>query len=313
MPNTTGTATIYNTPNLVGEFLQLGQSATPFLNLIGGLNGGRVVSETKFPMTQTTSSNSASQPAITENASTTAPTATTFVRAQAYNVVQIFQRAVKISYSKMGNKNELAGINVNGEVQPVANEKTFQIEQNMKQVALDANYTFLNGAFADEVDADTAIKTRGVITAITTNTVDAGSAALSKALMQSLFKKAVDGGVEFNNIVIFCGSTQKQKITGLYAYAPQDRNIGGENIKQIETDFGNVMVVYEPNVPADTVFLASMNWVKPVFKEIPEKGTFFYEELAKTGAAENGMIYAEMGIDYGHETRHAKITGLATS
>lgn len=311
MANVSGQATIYNAPNLVGEFLQLGQVQTPFLNMIGGLNGGRVVKTTKFAMSQTSAMEAASQPAITETGSATAPTATTFVREQAYNVVQIFQRAVNISYSKMGNADELSGINVNGEAQPVQDEKAFQIAQNLKQVALDANYTFLKGAFADETNAATAVKTRGIMTAITTNAVDASSAALSKALLQSLFKKAYDSGVDFTNIVLFTNSTQKQKISDIYGYAPQDRNIGGVAIKQIETDYGNVMVVLEPNLAQTELLLASMNYIKPTFKNIPSKGTLFYEELAKVGAAEQGMIYGELGIDYGHETRHAKMTGLA--
>jgi len=311
MANVAGQATIYNAPNLVGEFLQLGQVQTPFLNMIGGMNGGRVVKTTKFAMSQTSAMENPAQPAITETGSATAPTATSFVRAQAYNVVQIFQRAVNISYAKMGNGNELSGINVNGEAQPIADEKTFQIEQNLKQVALDANYTFLNGVFADETNATTAVKTRGLLPAITTNAVAAATATLSKTLLEQLFALAVSNGVDFTNIVLFCNAFQKQKVSAAYGYCPMDRNIGGVNIKQIETDFGNVMVVFDPTIPTDTVLLASMNYIKPVFKEIPNKGTLFYEDLAKVGAAEQGQIYGEIGIDYGHETRHAKITGLA--
>ena len=43
-----------------------------------------------------------------------------------------------------------------------------------------------------------------------------------------------DAGANFSNVVLWTGSTQKQIITDIYAYAPEDRNVGGVNIKQIE-------------------------------------------------------------------------------
>ena len=95
-------------------------------------------------------------------------------------------------------------------------------------------------------------------------------------------------------------------------YAEQDRNIGGKNIKQIETDFGNVMVVYEPTM-AGTVALLDMGKIKPVAKDIPGKGQLFYEPLSKVGAGEQGQIYGELGIDYANEAFHGKITGLKSS
>ena len=45
----------------------------------------------------------------------------------------------------------------------------------------------------------------------------------------------------------------------------------------------------------------------------PGKGVLFYEELSKTGASEKGQIYGQLGLDYGPEEFHGKITGLATS
>ena len=53
--------------------------------------------------------------------------------------------------------------------------------------------------------------------------------------------------------------------------------------------------------------------VNPVALPVPGKGILFYEALSKTGAAEKGQIYGQLGIDYGPEEFHGTITGLKTT
>jgi hypothetical protein len=120
-------------------------------------------------------------------------------------------------------------------------------------------------------------------------------------------------GAEFVNPVVFCNAFQKQKISDIYGYAPQDRNIGGYNIKQVETDFAVLGIVWAPNVPTDDLLVADLAFCAPVFLPVPEKGVLFYEELSRTGASEKGQIYGQIGIDYGPEEYHGTITSLATS
>jgi hypothetical protein len=183
----------------------------------------------------------------------------------------------------------------------------------MRQIAVNTDYTFLNGAYQQATNAGVAAKTRGIITAATTNTVAAGAAQLSRNLFNQLIRTMAGNGAEFVNPVVFCGAYQKQKITEIYGYAPEDRNMGGMNIKQIETDFAMLGVVWAPNVPASTLLVADLAFCSPVFLPVPEKGVLFYEELSKTGAAEKGQIYGQIGLDYGPEEYHGTITGLATS
>jgi hypothetical protein len=197
--------------------------------------------------------------------------------------------------------------------QPVGNERDFQIMAHMRQVAVDADYTFLNGAYQQATSAGVAAKTRGIITACTTNTVAAGSAALSKNLIDELLRTMAGNGSNFLNPVVFCNAFQKQKFSDIYGYAPEDRNVGGVNIKQVETDFAILGIVWAPNVPAATVLIADLAFCTPVFLPVPEKGVLFYEELSKTGASEKGQIYGQIGLDYGPEEMHGTITGLATS
>ena len=301
--------------NYIGDLFQLGQTDTPFLNMIGGLNGGvRVVNSTEFAMSQYWQLGTAAQPEISEADSMTAPTATTITRNQATNVVQIFQEQVSVSSSKLGNANAISGVALTGETQPVRNELDFQIEAHMKKIAKNANYTFLHGAYAAATNNTTAVKTRGVGTAITTNAIaQTSTPQLTKAMLDELLLKCADNGMDFANAALFVNGYNKQIVSGMYGnYAEQDRNIGGKNIKQIDTDFGTVMVVYEPTM-AGTVALLDMGKIKPVAKDIPGKGQLFYEPLSKVGAGEQGPIYGELGIDYANEAFHGKITGLKSS
>lgn len=318
MANVSGLGTTFNLPNYTGELFQFGQSDTPFLNMIGGISGGNmpVVQSTEFAMSQGYKLENAAQPSISESASATAPTAKNYVRSQETNVVQIFQKSINVTYSKMGDANTIAGINVQGQVQPVRNEKDFQITANLKQIAKDANYTFLHGVY-NKATKDTEVnKTRGILTAITTKVVNGATTKaveLTKDLMQELFRNCATDGFDFSDAVLFVDAYNKQVISNLYTNVPQDRTIGGSNIEQIYTDFGKVMVVFEPTMNG-TLGLFDMNKIKPVFRNIAGKGTgIFYEDLAKTGAAESGQLYGEMGLDYGSEAFHAKIANLTTA
>jgi len=320
MANTNAAATSWNCPNYTGELYMIGANQTPFLNMVGGLQGGaiRTVSDMQFPLAQPWALEAASQPNITETDSLTAPTPWTYVRGQDVNTCQIYQRQISVSYVKQSVVGQITAdattklADITG-TQPIQNEKDFQIAAHMRQIALNSDYTFLNGTYAQALSAAVAARTRGIITACTTNTVGASSAQLSKALMDQLLRTMAGNGAEFINPVVFCNAYQKQKLSDIYGYAPQDRNVGGYNITQIETDFAMLGIVWAPNVPAATLLIADLSVCSPVFLPVPEKGVLFYEELSRTGASEKGQIYGQIGFDYGPEEYHGTITSLATS
>jgi len=320
MSNVNAAGTVWNCPNYTGELYLIGANQTPFLQMIGGLEGGsvRTVSGFEFPLAQPYALESASQPAITETASLTAPTPWTYVRGQDTNTVQIFQRSVQVSYSKMSVPGAIVadattGLVDKNEMQPVQNEKDFQIAAHLRQIAVNAEYTFLNGAYQKATSAAVAAKTRGIITACSTNTVNASSNYLTRTMFNTLLRNMASNGAEFRNPVIFVNAFQKQQLSEIFGYAPEDRNVGGLNINQIETDFAKFGVIWAPQVPAATLLIADMDVCKPVFLPVPGMGVLFYEELAKTGASEKGQIYGQIGIDYGPEEFHGKITNLKTS
>lgn len=320
MANVNATGTVWNCPNYVGELYLIGANQTPFLNMIGGLQGNavRTVSDFEFSLAQPWSLETASQPAVTETASLTAPTPWTYVRGQDKNTCQIFHRSVKVSYAKQSVTGSVTADGTTGLVditdqQPVQNEVDFQIAAHMRQIAVNVEYTFLNGVYQQATSAGVAAKTRGIITACTTNTVNAANAALSRTLVNTLVASMAANGAEFINPVIFCNAFQKQKISEIFGYAPQDRNIGGLNIKQVETDFALMGVVWAPFMPTNSLLIADLSVCNPVFLPVPGKGVLFYEAIDKAGAADAGQIYGQIGLDYGPEEYHGTITSLATS
>ena len=312
--------TVWNCPNYVGELFLIGANQTPFLNMIGGLQGAsiRTVAAFQFSLAQPWALEDASQPNISETASITAPNPWTYIRDQDVNTVQIFQRAVSVSYAKQSVIGQITADAVTGiaevGVQPIQNEKDFQISAHMRQMSVNVDFTFLQGAYQQATSAAVAPRSRGIITGCDSNTVDASGAALSKALVDQLLRDMAGNGAEFINPVIFVNAFQKQKISDVYGYAPEDRNVGGVNIKQIETDFGTIGIADAHRfVPADDILLADMSTIAPVTQPVPGKGNFFLEELGKAGASENSMLYGQYGLDHGPAFAHGAITGLATS
>lgn len=306
--------TAWNLPNYSGELFTSDLVSQPFLGMIGGLTGGLMTNNFEFATSSLYSHEAAAQPAITETASLTAPTAISYVRDQSKNVVQIFHEQVSISYAKMASPGRLSGINTAGAANNVISERDFQISTALDKIARDAEYSFLNGVYQIATSAAVANKTRGMIELCTVNTVSAASAALSKTLMDAFLLEMFTNGAIFKNPVIWCGGFQKQALSNIYGYAPMDRNVGGVNIKQIETDFGNIGIAPAHRfMPAGTLLLADMAYIAPVFATVPGKGNLFYEELAKTGAAESGQLFGQIGIDHGPSFLHGTITSLATA
>lgn len=311
--NITGTGTTWNLPNYAGDLFTADPINTPILTAIGGLTGGVQTENFEFTTDSQYSMPEAAQPAISEQASLAAPTANGFVRGQNTNVTQIFHEKVSISYVKESNRGRMSGLNTAGQQNNAPSEKDFQIARTLEKIARDAEYTIINGVYAKATAANVANKTRGMLALCAGEggtTVAAGSKALTKAIMQSLFKAMYDAGAIFSNMVLWVNSHQKQIITDIYSYAPTDRNIGGTNIKQIETDFGNIGISLNRFMPQTAVLAAEMSVVAPVFQPVPAKGNFFYEELAKTGASEEGQIFGQFGLDHGPAFMHGSITGL---
>lgn len=316
--------TLWNLPNLAGQLFTPSHADTPFLDRI---TGAADVNSPEFAMSSSYDLESAAQPAITETASLTAPTAVSYVRSNEKNVCQIFQSQVSLSYAKMSDAQRLQRVEVGTSgyaydeagSNPVSNELAFQVQTHMDQMKVAMEYTFLNGDYQLATSAAVAYKTRGLITGSTTNTVAASSADITKAIMDSLFKEMADNGAfsQGGNMTIFCNSWNKQKLTAAYEYAPTDRFQGGTAINKIYTDFGEMDIVFVPRVPAATIAVVNTSKLGLVFQPVAGKptseGRVILEPLSKTGAGEKWQLYSQAGIDYGSSYFHGTVTGTSTS
>ena len=319
--NVAAATSLWNLPNYIGELFQVGQKKTPFLNMMGGLGGTNAMMAKgwEFPLGLSWQLEAASQPSITETAAIAAGTPETYVPAQATNVAQIFKRDVSVSYVAQSDANSLSGLAQLGGDNPIPNKLDFQIMANLKQIAWDADYTFLNGSYQKATDSGTASKTRGIIPAVVADTTNytAVGGALTVAAVDGLAKKMADSGAPMDNLCIFVNSWQKQRLTKLFAPGPLEpvtNTIGGVVTDVLKIDLlGDVPVVYAPNVPAADLLLADMAYVQPVFLEVPGKGVLFYEPKPAVGAANVGMVYGQMGIDYAQARFHGVLGTLSTS
>jgi hypothetical protein len=77
-----------------------------------------------------------------------------------------------------------------------------------------------------------------------------------------------------------------------------------------ETDFGKLNVMLSRIVPKHALTVVSLEQCDPVFLEIPEKGVFFVEPLAKTGASEQAQLYGEIGLEYGNPLAGGHMSGV---
>jgi hypothetical protein len=391
----TGLGTTYSLPNYTGILYQLTPADTPFFSAIGGLSNGGQSRSTEFEW-ETFDLRGASQNTQLEGAD--APTSQERVRGNVTNVTQIHQEQVGVSYSKLAAVGQKNGSN-NDLANPVGNELDWQTTQMLKQMVRDVEFSFLQGVYQKPSDNTTARKTKGLISAITSNvtaeataTVTGLSAAtdtitetatarangdkiivIARSPLDSTsqlvsgrvyyvvskstnsFKIATtsggtaitigtatvdyrvpwtttlttdhvstllqgvydNGGIsESSTATLIVNSSQKLAISKAYASAygkfmETSRTVGGVAVDSIVTDFGTLNVMLDRFVPQDAIVVASLEQCMPVYLEVPGKGHFFAEPLARTGAQEKVQLYGEVGLAYGNEKSHGVLTGLA--
>lgn len=165
MAGVTGLGTTYNLPNYTGILYGLSPAETPFFSAIGGLSGGKQTTSTAFEWS-TYDLRTAAQNVALEGAS--APTAQERVRGNVTNLVQIHQEKVSVSYSKLAAVGLKSGAN-NDLPNNVPNELDFQTRVMLTQMARDIEFSFINGVYQAPGDNSTARKTRGLVSAISTN------------------------------------------------------------------------------------------------------------------------------------------------
>ena len=306
----------FNVPNYSGMLFNKGNTRTPFSTMIGARR--LYTNHVEFACGQSYTTATGSQPAISEDASLTAPAATVITRTPMTNVTQIYQETVGVSYGKMSNMGTLSGLNVAGQQANPVNELDFQIAAKMAKIGQDIEYTFLNGVYSKATSDSTINKTRGLIPSITTNIVAAGTDPLSLKLVIEAIKAISDSYAPTDNLVLGVKSVNLVQINDDAAnnkltIVPASREINGIAISTLVTPFGAVGIRVFDNLPDGTAVLFDPSVMAPVEQLVPGKGNFFMEELAKVGAGTRYQIFGQIGLDCGPEWYSAKITGLSTA
>lgn len=305
-----------NTPNYSGMLFNKGNTKTPFSTMIGGKR--KYTNHTEFVTGQEFETAQGSQPSISEAQSLTAPDASVVTREQKTNVTQIYQESVGISYAKESNMGTLSGLNVAGQQANPVNEEDFQVAAKMAKIGQDIEYTFLNGKFYKAKNDNEANQSRGLLTAITSNVLDAGGRALSFMLVCEALKSIQESNGDITNIVLGLDSTSRLQLNadavanGL-TIVESGRDINGITVDKVITPLGTVYLKDLKYLPAGTIVLFDPFIMAPVEQLVPGKGNFFIEELAKTGAGKKKQIFGQMGLDHGPEWYSAKIENLSTA
>ena len=309
-------ATSFGVLNYSGMLFNKGNTRTPLSSIIGGR--AKITNHVEFVTGQEYTTGGGSQPAISETASLTAPDASVVTRAQKTNVTQIFQESVGISYGKMSNMGTLSGLNVANQQANPMNELDFQVAAKMAKINADIEYTFINGAYNKATSDSEINKTRGLVTAITSNTKAMASKPLGLWDIADMVKKIYGANAPTDGLCLWCDATTLFQVNadavqnGL-TVVPAARNINGISLSSVVTPIGVVYLYLGEYLPAGTALLLNLSVLAPVFQPVPGKGNFFLEALAKTGAGEKYQLFGQIGLDHGPEWYHGKFTGIAQS
>lgn len=143
------------------------------------------------------------------------------------------------------------------------------------------------------------------------------ASATANTDIEDFLQKVYDNGglSESGTGTLIANSRQKRAISAAYAsaygkFVESSRTVGGVAVDTIVTDFGQLNIMLNRFVPQDAIIVASLEQLTPVFLEVPGKGHFFAEPLAKTGASDEVQLYGEVGLAYGNEKAHGVLRGL---
>lgn len=308
-------ATSFGVLNYSGMLFNKGNTRTPLSAIIG--SRAKTTNHVEFVTGQEYTSGGGAQPEISETDSLTAPYATVVTREQKTNVTQIFQEAVGISYAKQSNMGTLSGVNIaNQQANPI-NELDFQVAAKLQKINRDIEYTFINGVYNKATTDSTVNQTRGLVTAITTNTKAMGSKPLGLWDIADMVKKIYGSNAPTDGLCLWCDATTMFQINadavsnGL-TVVPASREINGIALSSVVTPIGVVYLYLGEFLPAGTAMLLNLGVLAPVYQPVPDKGNFFLEPLAKTGAGEKYQLFGQIGLDHGPEWYHGKFTGIST-
>lgn len=319
--------TVSGFPSFLGMLYQIGMRPNSMLRLAGRTMGQSIgepvdwlISNSyEHPVSVNWTLAAPSQPAVLEGVAPGTPHSVALT--QDINVCQIYQEAVEETYLK------LADFRVSGSVpipQGPANmpaqdgrDYAVQVMATLAKIAQDYNFTSLNGVYANPANpAVSPLRTRGIITAVTSNRNDQTAAtgvdaAKYRTFVEDTLQALVDdnGYSVDQDLACFCGVTEYRNIAAAYSakstnFVSPEETVVGISVRRIATNLGTITLVMEPDVPSARLLFAKLSAIRPVANPVPGKGVLFIETLGKVGSSMREQIYGHLGINYGNEKMH---------
>lgn len=315
MASTTATAQSYNDTNVIGQVLQIGamNNTGAFLAAIGGLNGARRVKSISYDMVASYSLNTGSQGNTSESLTLSAGTAKFYAKTPVNNVTQINKYDIIVSDRREAATDEVVSTTFLGDA-PQVSEFDNQAAIQMLQFNADWEFTCLQGTYTARSTVSTVEGSGGLTDStigITTNKINASGASLDSDMVAQLLVTMSANGAPMNNLAFVVRPTYLDQLNTLYGFAPQDRNVGGVQLRQIISTFGPVSLIMTNNAPANTLLAVNMPYVQPVV--LPHKGgiDILMKEYLDGSSAQKGYLEGYIGVDFKHESLHGKIYSLA--
>lgn len=142
------------------------------------------------------------------------------------------------------------------------------------------------------------------------------STTLAVSHIDTFVQGIFDNGGLSGTPILGVNSRQKRAVSAAYAAAygqatPVREKVGGVVVEMVDTDFGQFGIMLDRHIPQDAIVAVTLDQLQPFFLNVPDKGVFFEEPLAKTGASDEVQIYGEIGLKYGNEKAHGVLRGLA--
>ena len=337
MPTVNALLTNFNSGNYHGRLHYLTPEDTPFATMLGGFapGGGQVATARTFEW-QTTDLRAGSATAQVPDAAD-APSPQNRARESVFNVIETHTDTVGVGFERMAQHGQFNvpgspssdAQNIDQGSNPITSELPWQVTQMWKQIKRDIEQSLINGTYNLPTANNANARTRGIRQAIVTNEVDAtistaaGSDPLNFLNVEQAMQLAWDNGglQEGESRVLMVPSIHKRQLSWDYHHrglAPRSRTVFGVNVETVETSFGVLNVVLNRHIPNGNALVLDFSHLVPWFRMIPPHdgvpgGVSFSYTKARDGNRTEQVLYTSIGLEYGNEKAHAKITNLSTA
>lgn len=247
MSGITGLGTTYNLPNYTGELMAITPADTPLLSAIGGLTGGQQATSVEFEWQFYDLRDASDKRKRLEGQP--APSSELRVRGNVTNICQIHQEKVSVSYTKLAATQQKAGVN-NAAANPITTELDWQVSQSLKQMASDVEFSFFHSQYNKPTDNTQTRSTRGLIQAITSNNINAGTVVEDVSAATDTVTSASHGFNDGDKIVFTAVGASDTIVPGR-TYFVRDKAAG--TFKIASTAGGTAI----------TISTATLSYIKP--------------------------------------------------